>query len=169
MNNKKIIVFLLVCLVQWAVLGRVVVDWYTVLQTGTPYVVVANLSYSRTDGSVGVNVRNNKLPMKYNQEKQHQAYLVIARDEQGYLLPQGLEQEKPVGRDYLLVYTWQDGESTAFRAKISDYALRNGKKLNVEEIVRNHNNQVLAYMKIKNDIVIVERITVNGIPLEEWQ
>ena len=170
-GNHKWIIFLIVVLIQFIVLGFIGWRWHNISVDGIPYQwkCVPRLEVS----SFGTDYIRVVFPEDTAEwldstvpEPGQIVYIQISRDEQGMLQINGASADKPgVGSDYMKgqVVSYYDG-TVQFQIGFDRYRIAPEQSDGIYDI--NGSDNVIASIRMKKGDGIIEGIFVNGIPLE---
>lgn len=170
-NQFKWIVFIVVCVVQLGILGFFGWRWYNITVDGIPYqwqcVPRLEISWFGTDY---IRVVFPEDTTKWLDETppnvDETVYIRISRDDKGLMQVEGASASKPlIGSDYMegRVVAYEDGQ-IQFQVPFDRYRIAPDKADGIYDI--KPDDSVIASIRMKRGLGVIEGIYVNGIPIE---
>lgn len=170
-GNHKWFLFLLVVVVQFAVLGYIGWRWHNISVDGIPYQWKA---VPRLESSAfGTDYIRVVFPEDTTQWLDDTApdigqpiYVQISRDDKGLMQVEGASADKPgYGKDYMnATVVAYDAGSVQFKVAFDRYRIAPELTDGIYDIT--NDDSVIASIRMKKGDGIIEGIFVNGIPLE---
>ena len=170
-SRVKWFVLILVSFIQLAVLGYIGWRWHNITVDGIPYqwqcVPRLEVSSFGTDYIRVVFPQDTAPWMDVAEPEEHQTiYVHIARDDKGMMEIKGASASKPlIGGDYMeaRVVSYHDG-NVQFQVGFNRYRIAPDKADGIYDITSG--DSVIASIRMRKGLGVIEGIYVNGIPLE---